>query len=51
MLTEAYFEARLVAEELTDRVWEAWDSGQADDQVACIAWILIAMQAASHRPN
>ncbi len=43
MLSEAHIKVRLVAEELADRVWEAWDSGQADDQVACIAWILIAM--------
>ena len=43
MLSEAHIEARLVAEELADRVWEAWDFGQADDQVACIPWILIAM--------
>ncbi len=42
MLTEIYIEALLVDEELADQVWEAWDAGQADDQVTCIASMLIA---------
>jgi len=42
MLTEIYIEALLVDEELADQVWEAWDRGESDDQVACIAWWLIA---------
>jgi len=42
MLTEIYIEALLVDEKLVDQVWEAWDAGQADDQTACIAWMLIA---------
>ena len=41
MLTEIYIEALLVDEELADQVWEAWDKGEIDDQVACIAWWLI----------
>ncbi len=28
----------LVDEELTDQVWEAWDKGEIDDQVAWLAW-------------
>ena len=28
MLTEIYIEALLVAEELADQVWEAWDAGR-----------------------
>lgn len=24
--------------ELADQVWDAWDKGLIDDQVACIAW-------------
>ena len=43
MLTEIYIEALLVDEELADQVWEAWDKGEIDDQVACIAWSLIVM--------
>jgi len=43
MFTEIYVEALLVDEELADQVWEAWDTGEADDQVAYIAWMLIAM--------
>ena len=42
MLSEFYIEALLVDEELADRVWEAWDAGQADDQTAGLAWALIA---------
>ncbi len=42
MLTQIYIEALLVDEELADQVWEAWDAGEADDQAACIAWMLIA---------
>ena len=41
MLTEIYIEALLVDEELADQVWEAWDEGEADDETACIAWMLI----------
>ena len=41
MLTEIYIEALLVDEELADQVWEAWDRGEIDDQIACIAWVLI----------
>ena len=39
MLTEIYIEALLVDEELADQVWEA--QGEIDDEVACIAWMLI----------
>ncbi len=42
MLTEIYIEALLVDEELADQVWEAWNTGEIDDQVICIAWWLIA---------
>jgi len=42
MLTEIYIEALLVDEDLADQVWEAWDAGKADDQVAWLAWWLIA---------
>ncbi len=46
MLIEIYVEALIVDEELADQVWEAWRTGEADDQIACIAciaWMLIAM--------
>ena len=39
MLTAIYIEALLVDEELADQVWEAWDIGEIDDQIACIAWV------------
>jgi len=41
MLTELYTEA--FDEVLADQVWQAWDAGEADDETACIAWMLIAM--------
>ncbi len=40
MLTEIYIEA--FDEDLTDQVWEAWYAGEIDDQVAWLAWWLIA---------
>jgi len=43
MLTEIYVEALLVDEELADQVWEAWNKGDIDDQVAWLAWWLIAL--------
>ncbi len=42
MLTEIYIEALLVDEELADQVWEAWNQGEIDDTVVCIAWLMIA---------
>ncbi len=36
MLTEIYIEALLAREELTDKVWEAWEKGEIDDMCASI---------------
>ncbi len=41
MLTEIYIEALLGDEELAEQVWEAWNTGEVDNEIACIAWILI----------
>ncbi len=41
MFTEIYIEALLVDEDLADQVWQEWDSGNIDDQIACIDWMLI----------
>jgi hypothetical protein len=41
MLTEAYIEALLVDKGLADQVWEAWDKGEIDDQLALLVWWLI----------
>jgi len=43
MLGEIYIEALLVNEVLADQVWEAWDKGEIDDQVAWLGWWLIAL--------
>ncbi len=40
MLTEIYIEALLVDEDLADQIWEAWDMGEIDDQ---LAWWLITL--------
>ena len=42
MLSEIYIEALLVDEEAADQVWDAWDGGRLNDQLAGIAWMLIA---------
>ncbi len=44
MLTEIYIEALLA-----DQVWEAWDKEKIDDQIACIAWWLIAGDLFTHK--
>jgi len=41
MFTKIYIEALLVDEDLADQVWQEWDSGNIDDQIACIDWMLI----------
>jgi hypothetical protein len=43
MLTQIYIEALLVDEDLADQVWELWDRGVIDDELARIAWLLLAM--------
>ena len=47
MLTELYVEALLADEELADQVWEAWDKGEIDDQVAWLAWSSVAVHQAA----
>jgi len=49
MLTEVYISALLVNENLADQVWEAWDKGEIDDQVAWFAWWLMIIWAATRR--
>ena len=38
MLTEIYFEAFLVDEDLADQDWDAWDSGKIDNLTAYLVW-------------
>ena len=42
MLTEVYIEALLVDEDLADQVWEAWNTGEIDDDKVLLAWFRIA---------
>ncbi len=36
------YKGLIVDEELADQVWQAWDKGEIDDQVAWFAWRLIS---------
>jgi len=49
MLTEIYIEDLLVDKELADWVWEAWDADE-DDQVAWLAWLIVAVNRNSSNP-
>jgi len=42
MLIETYIEALLVDEELADQVWELWNRGVIDDELASLAWAILA---------
>ena len=42
MLTEIYIEALLVDEVLADQVWYMWDADVIDNELAVIAWLLLA---------
>ncbi len=37
MLIEIYIDALLVDKGMADQVWEAWDKGEIDDQIARVA--------------
>ena len=43
MLTEIYISALLADKELADQVYEAWNKGEIDDQVA---WFLVSFSDA-----
>ena len=43
MLAEIYIEALLVDEDLADQVWYMWAEEQIEDDLAWIAWMLIAI--------
>ena len=43
MLTEIYIEALLVDEVLADLVWEALESGLISDEMAGLAWCILAL--------
>ena len=43
MLTAIYVEALLVDEDLADQVWELWIAGLIPDDVAALAWCILAL--------
>ncbi len=44
MLSEIYIEALSVDGEQAEQVWEAWDKGEIDEELAWLAWWLIAFR-------
>ena len=44
MLTESYIEALLVDEDLADQVWELLNAGAIADDIAALAWAILAMR-------
>ena len=44
MLTEIYIEAILTDSELADEVWELWHAGFIPDDVAAMAWCILALK-------
>ncbi len=42
MLTRIYVEALLVDEELADQVWQLWNIGMIPDDLAALAWCILA---------
>ncbi len=45
MLTEIYMEALLVDEEMADQIWYMRHADMIDDELAAIAWVLLAVLA------
>jgi len=44
MPTEIFTEALLANEDLADWVWELWDAGAIADDIAALAWAILAMR-------
>ena len=49
MLTKIYIEALLVDGDLADQVWETWEKGEIDSQMAWLAWWLITLRGRQSR--
>ena len=43
MQTGFYIEAILADEDLADQVWKLWDVGVIPDELAAIAWCILAV--------
>ena len=42
MLTDAYVEAILANKSLADSIWQQWHCGRLSDNLAALAWYVIA---------
>ncbi len=49
MLTETYIEALLIDSKLADQVWELWNAKLASDELAAMAWWLMASGRSGHK--
>ncbi len=49
MLARIYVEALLVDADLADQVWEAWHAGLISDDLAALAWSIIARFSPTRR--
>ena len=43
MLTKLYIEALLADEDMADQVWGLWNAGVITDDLAGMAWFIVAM--------
>ena len=43
MLTHLYIEALLADPVLADQVWELWDAEEIQDEIAALAWCILAL--------
>jgi len=44
MLTELYIEALLADDALADEIWDLWNAGVIEDDMAALAWRVISCQ-------
>ena len=44
MFTDPYIEALLVDPQAADQVWELWDAELISDDIAALAWLILASQ-------
>jgi hypothetical protein len=42
MFTQTFIDALLVDPELADSIWQLWFGGRIDDDLAMIAWLVLA---------
>jgi hypothetical protein len=51
MLIELYIKALLADEDLADQVWELWNAGVITDDMATLAWAILAASVRNRGEN